>query len=510
MLRAEVSAALARADSGRRMLQACAEALVRNLDAAFARIWTLNRAQQFLELQASAGLYTRVNGTYARVPVGHLKIGLIAAERAPFLTNEVANDPRIENKAWAEREGITAFAGCPLIVDERVVGVVGMFARRALDAATLDALESVASSIAQGIERKRSEDDLRRSEAYLAEGQRLSHTGSWSMKLESGERFWSREMFHIFGFEAADSPPPYDQVLGRAHPDDAEAVNAGLEEAFRTGTDLHLLNRICVPDEPVKWVETYGHPMTDDDGNVVEFIGTVIDVTERMRTQRRLRRAIKARYEAVLAERARIARDMHDGLLQDITGMALQLAALKPHVHSAPDMVTERLGELVALAEQTIREARDAVAGMRAGSHAVELVGAIHSTAQHALGHARLALSVNVTGRARPASRPLRDAAVGIVHEAVTNALKHANARTIVISIAFGRKRVLLTVQDDGEGFAANDQPTPLAHHFGIVGMSERAGSVGGAFTTETAPGQGARIMASLPLEHAGRVDSPT
>src|ERR1700752_2614966 len=76
-------------------LRRCAEALVRHLDAAFARIWTLNQAQDVLELQASAGMYTHLDGPHSRIPVGKLKNGLIAEEKKPHLTNNVLNDPRV-------------------------------------------------------------------------------------------------------------------------------------------------------------------------------------------------------------------------------------------------------------------------------------------------------------------------------------------------------------------------------------------------------------------------------
>ena len=144
------------------MLQRGAEAVVRHLDAAFARIWTLNDQQNVLELQASAGLYTRLDGEHARVPVGKLKIGLIAQQRKPHLTNDVLNDPRISNPEWAKQQQMVSFAGYPLLVEGRLIGVLAMFARNFLDQDTLEALEVVADSIAQGIERKRAEEKLAR------------------------------------------------------------------------------------------------------------------------------------------------------------------------------------------------------------------------------------------------------------------------------------------------------------------------------------------------------------
>ena len=132
-------------------LQRCAEATVRHLDAAFARIWVLNEAAQLLELRASAGLYTHLDGGHGRVPVGDFKIGRIARDRTPHLTNAVLGDPQVPEQAWAAREGLVAFAGYPLVVEERLLGVIALFARRPLPPDTLATLAATADVVALGI-----------------------------------------------------------------------------------------------------------------------------------------------------------------------------------------------------------------------------------------------------------------------------------------------------------------------------------------------------------------------
>ena len=127
-LRADVASALSLQRDIRAMLQACCEAIVDRLRVSFARIWLVDDAGQTLELHASAGKYTHIDGGHARVPVGTLKIGLIAAERQPHLTNDVLSDPWVGDPEWAKREGMVAFAGYPLVVNDRLVGVMAMFA----------------------------------------------------------------------------------------------------------------------------------------------------------------------------------------------------------------------------------------------------------------------------------------------------------------------------------------------------------------------------------------------
>jgi PAS domain S-box-containing protein len=160
-LGADVGLALTQSSALPEMLRACAEAMVHHLDAAFARVWTLNEEEQVLELRASAGLYTHLDGPHSRVPVGKYKIGLIAEERAPHMSNDVLHDPRVSDREWAVREGMVSFAGYPLVVADRLVGVMALFARQPLSDATLQAMSSVANAIALGIERKRAEAELR-------------------------------------------------------------------------------------------------------------------------------------------------------------------------------------------------------------------------------------------------------------------------------------------------------------------------------------------------------------
>lgn len=161
-LGADVGRAFTEGDRLQNTLQRCAESIVRHLNAAFARIWTLNAEENALELRASAGMYTHLDGPHRRAPVGSFKIGLIAQERAPHLTNDVQNDPRVSNREWAAREGMVAFAGYPLVIEDRLVGVMAMFAREPLAEDTLESLASVANVISQGIERKVAEEEIRR------------------------------------------------------------------------------------------------------------------------------------------------------------------------------------------------------------------------------------------------------------------------------------------------------------------------------------------------------------
>ncbi|MBI4827000.1 MAG: PAS domain S-box protein [Nitrospirae bacterium] len=168
LLRADIGIALTYGGTLKEILQRCCESAATRLDVAFARIWSLNREDNLLELQASAGMYTHLDGEHSRIPVGKFKIGMIAKEKLPHITNNVIGDSGLNDQKWAKREGIRAFAGYPLIVGEDVVGVLGVFSRNMISDTVVEALGSISSKIALGIDRKlavleltRSENDLR-------------------------------------------------------------------------------------------------------------------------------------------------------------------------------------------------------------------------------------------------------------------------------------------------------------------------------------------------------------
>ena len=159
-LGAEIGEALVQSKDLESLLQVCAESIVAQLDAAFARIWTLNEKKNSLELMASAGMYTHKNGHHGSIPVGKFKIGIIAQNKQPHFTNSVIGDSQVSDQEWAKKEGMIAFAGHPLIVADKLVGVMGVFAKKRLHENDLNALASIADEIALGIERKKAEDQI--------------------------------------------------------------------------------------------------------------------------------------------------------------------------------------------------------------------------------------------------------------------------------------------------------------------------------------------------------------
>jgi PAS domain S-box-containing protein len=284
--REEIGMALSHQEDLKGVLHNCVGAVVRHLDAAFARIWTLSGDGRVLELQASAGMYTHLDGPHSQIPVGQHKIGLIAQERKPHFTNDAQNDPRVSDKDWARWGNMISFAGYPLILEDRLVGVMGMFSKKPLAESTLDALSSAAGIIAQLIERRRAEEALHRSEAFLAEGQRLGRIGSYSWQIATDEIKWSNELYRIYDLEI-DAPVTLDLIRTRVHPQDLSLYEKMVEKGRNGGKDFEWQFRLLMPDQSIKYLHSVAHATRDQDGQL-EYIAVVQDITERRQTEEAL------------------------------------------------------------------------------------------------------------------------------------------------------------------------------------------------------------------------------
>jgi PAS domain S-box-containing protein len=161
---------------------------------------------------------------------------------------------------------------------------------------------------------KQAEEALRRSESYLAEAQRLSHTGSWARDAATDEiKYSSEEFYRVVGFDPRAGQPRYETFLQRIHPDDQARVREIAEKARREKTEYELDYRIIHPGGDIRDIHVIGHPVLSPSGDLSEFVGTVMDVTERKRAEGALRRS-----EAYLAEAQRLS---HTGSWALVPGM---------------------------------------------------------------------------------------------------------------------------------------------------------------------------------------------
>jgi PAS domain S-box-containing protein len=154
-------------------------------------------------------------------------------------------------------------------------------------------------------ERKRAEQALRQSETHLAEAQRLTHTGSWVFDPTTGiVRYWSEEMFRIFGMNPRKGPPRLDEQVSRTHSEDRarnlEAITAGIRDKASWAVNYRYL----MDDGTLRYIHSVGHPVLDETGALVEFFGTAVDVTERRHAEQRL--LVQYRVTRILADVATV------------------------------------------------------------------------------------------------------------------------------------------------------------------------------------------------------------
>lgn len=137
-------------------------------------------------------------------------------------------------------------------------------------------------------ERKQADEALRRSEAYLSEGQRLSHTGSWARNVSTGDIFCSAESFRIFGLDPSKTKMTLEVFLNRVHPDDRASMEDTIQKAIRDASDFETEYRIILEDGSIRHIHALGHPVKNAAGRVVEFVGTHMDVTDQRRSRKAL------------------------------------------------------------------------------------------------------------------------------------------------------------------------------------------------------------------------------
>ncbi|CAN5312591.1 hypothetical protein BH20ACI1_BH20ACI1_05260 [soil metagenome] len=290
LLSSEVSKALIHYKSTQEILAACADSMVEHLDAAFARIWTLNKETNILELQASAGIYTHLDGEHSRIPVGKFKIGQIAQERKPHLTNSVIGDGRVGNQEWAIKEKMTAFAGYPLIVDDNVVGVIGMFSRNTVGEATFDALASISNTIALGIERKRVEESRFESEERLRLATEAADMFSWEFDVQNQTVLFSENFEKMSGFILNSSSLSFEEAISKfIHPDDAEQLKRSIENSIKANNFFQSEMRSVNTKGETVWLESYGNVIRSGSNTPVKIVGVTQNITERKRAEEQVK-----------------------------------------------------------------------------------------------------------------------------------------------------------------------------------------------------------------------------
>jgi signal transduction histidine kinase len=207
-------------------------------------------------------------------------------------------------------------------------------------------------------------------------------------------------------------------------------------------------------------------------------------------------------YQAVLSERNRVARELHDTLEQGLTGISLQLEAVAGTIQSAPETATRSLGVARQMLRYSLEETRRSVMDLR--SQALEsddLPAALATLAHKMTLGTSIEADVRVEGQRRRLDAAQEHHLLRIGLEAVTNAVKHSGATRVDIVVRFSAAATVLMVSDDGCGVRQDGEHG--IGHFGLQGMRERANKIGAALDIESSPGGGTRLVVSVPVDTA-------
>jgi len=368
-------------------------------------------------------------------------------------------------------------------------------------------------------ERRRLEKGIKTSEALLSEGEKLSHTGSWVLNIASGELLWSAETFRIFGLEPGQQGPSHpfffdmlhyadrQAAEGTVYPADRTAVQRALQRTLVEKANFEMDHRIVRSDGSIRDVHVVGHPVFSESGELQEYVGVLMDVTERRRVEELLQRShnelrdLSERLRTIREEEsARIAREVHDGVGQALTALQMEVARLEKRASGAPESesFSAKLRSMAELIDQTIAAVQRIASDLRpAVLDELGLEAAIEWYVREFEDRAGIACDFRSDLDGTRLDPGTATAVFRILQEALTNVIRHSGATRVQVELTVDPKRLLLEVRDNGRGIP--EDRVADSRSLGLLGMRERARFLGGDVSVRGDPNHGTKVSVTIP-----------
>ena len=295
--------------------------------------------------------------------------------------------------------------------------------------------------------------------------------------------------------------------ISAIHPSEMAVLQAFAESVFEHGrgwtNELSCLTKqgeilpaeISASAVNITYDDTSGDDTSGEPAENRQIIAMIRDITERRQAES------VERELALVEERNRLAREIHDSLAQGLTAIIWQLNASEMIVKAGGEEALESLNKVRDLAKESLQEARRSVWDLRSGPlKGLSLVDALEQETAKSTG-ANVKIAFNVTGKERVMPGGVEAAVLRICLEGLANVLKHANASRVTVTVAYGKSGIELTVTDNGIGFDSNipRQWDKEKGGFGLISMRERAQLLGGELTVKSSLGSGTNVVATIP-----------
>ncbi|MBL0356055.1 MAG: PAS domain S-box protein [Chitinophagaceae bacterium] len=367
-------------------------------------------------------------------------------------------------------------------------------------------LKQVVVTFVDITDRKKAEEELKRSEDNLNMAQNIAKTGSWEFNLLTNELKWSKELYRIFEFEDIPSHKLYEEYRQKFHPEDLGKLDAMMQQAMENKKGYSYQHRIIARNGTIKHILGIGEIILNENGSLVGLKGTGQDITDIIKTEEKLQSSFKQIKQLVThlqdvreQERTNMAREIHDELGQQLTGLKMYISWLNKKVITQETDIKEKFNAAIELIEDTIKSVRKISMDLRPSMlDDLGLLAALEWQSNEFEKRSGIDTEfINQTANVEIPAR-LKTGLFRIYQESLTNVARHADAKKIVSSLKFENNNLVLTITDDGKGFTFKNIESKKT--LGLFGMKERTLEMGGKYEIKSEPGVGTTVYVIIPL----------